>query len=154
PAEIRHEVPDDRERFERLDLDRLPFREVPEARHAGELRLAVDLHAARATLAGLAVPTAGEIARVLLLDPVDQIADHHARVDLDRALLEPAAGAVSTPGPQRARARHHPSPPLRWSPSRSSPAREARPPGGSSRPPSPHPGLYGQPRCIGPIPHV
>ena len=41
--------------------DRLVSVEVVHARHARELRLAVDLHAARAALAGLAVPAQREV---------------------------------------------------------------------------------------------
>ena len=46
--------------------------------HAHEARLAVDLRAARAALARLAVPAASEIVGLGGLDPVNEVEHHHA----------------------------------------------------------------------------
>src|SRR5690606_28286265 len=75
----------------------LALRVVRHPGHAGELGLAVDLHAAGAALAGLAVPPAREVARVLQLGAVDEVEHDHARVDLDPVLDELAAVLVAAP---------------------------------------------------------
>ena len=61
PRDVGHEVLHHREGAHRLDGDRLVERQVVEPRHAHQPRLAVDLRGARAALAGLAVPTHGEV---------------------------------------------------------------------------------------------
>src|SRR5882724_4123360 len=83
--------------------DRLVGLEGVHARHAHEARLAVDLGATRATLARLAVPAAGEVARLRGLDGVDDVEYHHAFLRLHPIVLEGAALRVAAPHPHR----HH-----------------------------------------------
>ena len=66
-------------------------------------RPAVDLGAARAALAGLAVPADGEVGRLGGLQPVDDVEDDLALVDLDVEVLELAVGVVAAPDPELAR---------------------------------------------------
>ena len=65
-------------RAHRLDGDRLVDRDHVEPRHAHQARLAVDFRRARAALAGLAVPAAGEVVRLRGLDLVDDVEHDHA----------------------------------------------------------------------------
>ncbi len=65
------------------------------ARHAHQLRPAVDLGAARAASPGLAVPAHGEGRLLLGLDVVDGVEDDHPRIRLDLVVVELAAFVVS-----------------------------------------------------------
>src|SRR5690606_28156463 len=71
------------------------------------LRPAVDLRAARAALAGLAVPADGEVAGLGRLDAVDRIEDDLALLDLDGEVLQPAALGVAAPDLERLFVSHH-----------------------------------------------
>src|SRR5215510_5422183 len=77
--------------------------------HAHEARLAVDLRAARAALARLAVPAAGEIPRLRRLDGVDHVEDDHALLHGHAVFLEGAALGVAAPHQHGhlGAARHH-----------------------------------------------
>ena len=80
-----------------------PGSNVAHARHAEQLRLAVDLGAARAAATRLAVPAHREIGLLLRLDLVDGVEDDHAGVGLDLVLLELAAALdlrVGAPDPE------------------------------------------------------
>ena len=59
-------------------------------RHAHQPRAAVDLGRARTALPRLAVPAAGQIGRLLGLDLVHRVEDHHALGDLGAVVLEAA----------------------------------------------------------------
>ena len=61
---------------------------------------AVDLRRARAALARLAVPADGEVGRLGGLQPVDDVEDDLALVDLDREVLQLAAVDVAPPDPE------------------------------------------------------
>src|SRR5689334_16588535 len=98
--DVRDQVPDHREGAHRGDGDGLVLLEVREPAHAHQPRLAVDLGAARAALAGLAVPTHGEVAGLGALHAVDRVQDHLALGDLDRVVLDLTAGLVAAPDPQ------------------------------------------------------
>src|SRR5262249_25626871 len=65
--------------------------------HAGQPRLAVDLHRARAALACLAVPADGEVARLSGLQPVQDVEDDLALVGLDLVVDQIARAGVATP---------------------------------------------------------
>src|SRR5512139_4140110 len=91
------EVADHRVGPQRRDRDRLVTREVREPGHAHEPGTAVDLRAAGAALAGLAVPPHREVARLGRLQPVDRVEHDLALGDLDGVVAEPAAGLVATP---------------------------------------------------------
>ena len=64
---------------------------------------AVDFRRARAALAGLAVPAAGEIGRLLRLDRVHGVEHDHALADLGRVLLEAALAVLAAPELERER---------------------------------------------------
>src|SRR5262245_8036089 len=70
PGDVGHQVLDDREGLHRLHGDRLGGAVLIHTGHAGETGLAVDLHAARAALARLAVPAYREVVREPRLDSV------------------------------------------------------------------------------------
>src|SRR5213594_733054 len=97
PGDVGDEILDDRKRLQRLDRDRLARRELVHACHAGEPGPAVDLHAARAALARLAVPPDRQILRESRLDAVQHVQDDHARIDLDAVLDERASRRRSPP---------------------------------------------------------
>ena len=66
-------------RAHRLDRHRLGrCRDHVEPRHAHQARLAVDFRRARAALAGLAIPAAGEVVGLRGLDLVDDVEHDHA----------------------------------------------------------------------------
>src|SRR5213594_2843073 len=94
---VRHvgdEIADQREGPDRRDADGLAGREGVHPGHAHEPRLAVDLRAARAALAGLAVPPAGQVARLGGLQAMDHVEDDHALVEVDVVGLEFTAAAI------------------------------------------------------------
>ena len=66
--------------------------EVGQPGHAHQPRPAVDLGAARAALAGLAVPAHREVAGLGRLQPVDRVEDDLALLDRDGVVAELAAG--------------------------------------------------------------
>ena len=84
---------------QRGDRDR-PGRQRGEPGHAQQLRAAVDLGAARAALAGLAVPPDRQVPGLGGLQPVQHVQNHLALVHGNRVVREPAAGLVAAPHPQ------------------------------------------------------
>src|SRR5467141_4977346 len=105
-GDVGDEVADGREAADRRHRDRLALLEEIHPRHAHEARLAVDLGAARAALAGLAVPAHREVGGLRGLDAVDDVEDHHPGVGLDPVRLEVAAAGVSAEHVHGER-RHH-----------------------------------------------
>ena len=91
------QVPDDREGPQRGHRDRLGLGEGVHPGHAHQPGLAVDLGAAGAALAGLAVPADGQVRGLGRLQPVDDVEDDLALVHLDLELLQHAAGVVAAP---------------------------------------------------------
>ena len=75
----------------RRHRDRLVLGEGAHPGHAQQPRPAVDLGAARAALAGLAVPAHREVRGLGRLEPVDDVEDDLALVDLDGVVLQGAA---------------------------------------------------------------
>ena len=121
PGDIADQVADHRKCLQRLDGDGLIGFEGVHAGHAGQCRFAVDLHAARAALARLAVPATGEIGGVLLLDLVDAVEHHHSCLHVDGVLDEVAIILlIAAPDPKRSVRHGYPPdlPAKRW---RSSP---------------------------------
>src|SRR5262245_7837913 len=98
---VRHEVADQREGADRRHRDRLARLEQIHPGHAHETRLAVDLGAARAALAGLAVPPASQVLSLGRLDLVDHVEDDHPLLGLDRVVLQAAARGVAAEHPHR-----------------------------------------------------
>src|SRR5438093_5143660 len=94
--DVGHEIADDRERLHRRDGDLLAFLERVHARHAHQLRPAVDLGAARAALSRLAVPAHREVRRLRGLDAMDDVEHDHARVGPHVVLLELTAARIAT----------------------------------------------------------
>src|SRR5256712_13216108 len=84
------QILDHREGLDRGDRDDLARRERVHPGHAHEPGVTVDLGAARAALAGLAVPADGEAGRGLRLDPMHDVEDDHPLVGLDGVVLERA----------------------------------------------------------------
>ena len=80
-----------------LDGDGLVERERIQARHAHELRHAVDFGRARAAFARFAVPAHGQIVGLFGLDMVDGVQHHHAFGDFGVVIAELAAGLVAAP---------------------------------------------------------
>src|SRR6266545_329077 len=78
--DIRDQIAVEREGLHGRDSDGGARLEDIHPRHAHEPRSAIDLGAARAALARLAVPAAGQIARLPGLDPMDHIQHHHPLV--------------------------------------------------------------------------
>ncbi len=78
--DVGDEVLDDREGLHRRDRDLRAGLEGVHPGHAHQARLAVDLGAARAALAGFAVPAHGEVGRTQRLDLVDDVEDDHPLV--------------------------------------------------------------------------
>ena len=97
--DVRDEVPDDGERLHRRHGDRLAFGEGVHARHAQQPGQPVDLGRARAALAGLAVPAAGEVGSLVGLDPVDDVEDDLALHGGHDVIGELPAGLVTPPHP-------------------------------------------------------
>src|SRR6476620_3150651 len=107
---VGHEVADHGERAQRCDGDRLGLAEGGHPGHAEKPRHAVDLGAARSALAGLAVPPHREIAGLGRLEPVDDVEDDLALVDLDGVVDELAALGVAAPDPEPRVVAHDPLP--------------------------------------------
>src|SRR5882762_4287905 len=105
-GDVGDEVADGREAADRRHRDRLALLEEIHPRHAHEARLAVDLGAARAALAGLAVPAHREVGGLRGLDAVDDVEHHHARARLDLVFLEVAPAGVAPEHVHRD-GRHH-----------------------------------------------
>src|SRR2546426_183084 len=83
--------------------------ELVHARHAGEPGPPVDLHAAGAAFAGLAVPADGQVVGEPRLDSVQDVEHDHAGVDVDAVLDERAARRRAAPDAEQAL--RHDSPP-------------------------------------------
>src|SRR5207248_10520958 len=79
PGDVADQVLDDREGLHGPDGDRLAGGVLIDAVHTHQTGFAVDLAAARTALAGLAIPSAGQIRRVQSLDAVNHVEDDHAR---------------------------------------------------------------------------
>src|SRR6266508_282351 len=107
--DIRDQIAVEREGLHGRDSDGGARLEDIHPRHAHEPRSAIDLGAARAALARLAVPAAGQIARLPGLDPMDHIQHHHPLVGGHAVLVEGAALGVTPPYPHRelGRGGHH-----------------------------------------------
>src|SRR5882762_9172162 len=105
-GDVGDEVADGRVAADRRHRDRLALLEEIHPRHAHEARLAVDLGAARAALAGLAVPAHREVGGLRGLDAVDDVEHHHARARLDLVFLEVAPAGVAPEHVHRD-GRHH-----------------------------------------------
>ncbi len=95
--DVRDQVLDHRERPHRGDRDGLALLERVHPAHAHQLRHAVDLGAAGAALAGLAVPADREVRGLGRLQPVDDVEDDLALVDLDLVVVEVTALAIAPP---------------------------------------------------------
>ena len=87
----------DRERAQRRDGDDLVLGERAHPGHAQQARAAVDLGAARAALAGLAVPADREVRGLGGLQAMDDVEDDLTLVDLDGEVLQRAVGVVAAP---------------------------------------------------------
>src|ERR1035438_9248897 len=98
--DVGHEVTDDGEGLHRR-YGHLALGQLVHSRHAHETRFAVDLGGARAALAGLAVPSTGEVRCLGGLNTVDDVEDHFALVLGDRVGLEVAPGSVAAPDSHR-----------------------------------------------------
>src|SRR2546427_4564164 len=94
-GDVGDEVADGREAADGRHRDRRALLEEIHPRHAHQARLAVDLRAARAALAGLAVPAHREVGGLRGLDAADAVEHHHPRIRLDAVLLEVPATGVS-----------------------------------------------------------
>src|SRR5947208_2345375 len=105
-GDVGDEVADGRKAADRRHRDRLALLEEIHPRHAQEARLPVDLGAARAALAGLAVPAHREVGGLRGLDAVDDVEHHHARARLDLVFLEVAPTGVAPEHAHRD-GRHH-----------------------------------------------
>src|SRR6266581_4134386 len=131
PGDVGHQVLNDREGLHRLHGDRLRGSELVHARHTGEPWFPVDLHAAGAALAGLAVPADRQVIGELRLDAVQDVEDHHAGIDLDAVLDDGATRCRAAPEAEES-LRHGPPPGLRswrwrWRPDPSAAAAARRP---------------------------
>src|SRR5437867_2640017 len=93
--DVGDEVADRRKAADRRHRDRLALGEEVHARHAHQPRLAVDLRAARAALARLAVPAHGEIGGLGRLDAMNDVEHDHAGIDGDTVLRELTRPAVA-----------------------------------------------------------
>src|SRR5207249_6166342 len=89
------EVADRRKAADRRHRDRLALGEEVHTRHAHQPRFAIDLRAARAALARLAVPAHGEIGGLGRLDTMNDVEHDHAGIDGDTVLRELARSAVA-----------------------------------------------------------
>ena len=94
PGNVGRQIADARKRAHRLDGDGLVGRQRVHARHAHELRHAVDFRRAGAAFAGLAIPAAGEVVGLRRLDFVDDVEHHQALGDLGGVIHELAAAVV------------------------------------------------------------
>src|SRR5690242_18031498 len=97
PRHIGHQILDARERVHRLDGYRLAEVEIAESGHAHEARLAVDLRGTRPALAGLAVPSHGEIVRLFGLNLMDGVEHDHARRNLGDIVAKRTARRIAAP---------------------------------------------------------
>src|SRR5690242_3481349 len=115
-GDVGDEVTDQGKGPDGRDRDRLVLLEDVHPGHAHEPGLAVDLRAARAALAGLAVPAAREVVGLGGLDPVNEVEHHHALAGLDPVFLEAPALGTAPEHPHRERGHHF----LSWKRARSS----------------------------------
>src|SRR6266849_9488595 len=106
PGDVGHQVAHDGEGLHRPQRDRPRERQVGEARHAHQPRQAVHLRRAGPALARLAVPAHREVRRLLGLDAVDRVEDHHPGRDLGGVVREGTAPRVASPDAE-GRGRHH-----------------------------------------------
>src|SRR6202012_74744 len=83
-------------------------------RHAGQPRPAVDLHRARAALAGLAVPADGQVARLGRLQPVQDVQHDLALIHLDLVVGQVARARVAPPDLEVCLVTHVSASPLAW----------------------------------------
>src|SRR6266436_768033 len=134
PGDVRHQILDDREGLHRLHGDDLAGGVLVHARHAGELRLPVDLHAAGPALPRLAVPPHRQVVGESRLDPVQDVQDDHAGIDVHAILDERTARRRAAPDSKGALRHVRPPGPRSWR-RRSRPAPSAAPAG--PRPASP-----------------
>jgi hypothetical protein len=95
PADIGDEILDERERFHRVDDDWLVERERIHASLAGEARAAVDFSGAGAAFGGFAIPADGEVGRLMRLNGMKRVEDHHAFRQRDLIIHGSAAVAVA-----------------------------------------------------------
>src|SRR5881396_3019727 len=104
--DVGDEVADQGERADRRHRDGLALGEEFHAGHAHEPRPPVDLGAARAAFARLAVPADGEVRRLGRLDAVDHVQHHHPFLGLHAIVPELAARRVAAENAHR-EGRHH-----------------------------------------------
>ena len=81
----------------RLDRHRFVQRQIAQARHAHQFRHAVHFRRARSAFARLAVPSTGEVVRLLRLDVMHGIEHDHAFGDFGRVIAKLAAACVAAP---------------------------------------------------------
>src|SRR2546425_5819047 len=104
--DVGHEVADDREGADGRYGDGPAVLEEIHPRHAHQPWLAVDLGAAGAALAGLAVPPAREGLRLRGLNAVNDVQDDHPLVEVHAVVVHLAAPSVAPEHPHRRR-RHY-----------------------------------------------
>src|SRR5205085_5693459 len=90
----------------RLDGHGLLQRKRVQTRHAHELGHSVNFSRARAALAGLAVPSYGEIVGLLGLDPVNGVEHHHSGGYFGGIVLKLSRAFCAAPYSERSRGHH------------------------------------------------
>jgi hypothetical protein len=81
PRDIGRQISNERKSFHRLDGDRLIQWQLVQTGHAHQTGIAIDLSRAGAALPSLAVPTHGQIGRLLTLNLYGGIEHHHPLCD-------------------------------------------------------------------------
>ena len=97
PADIRDQVANEWERAHWFHGDHLVRRQRVHARHAHQAWFTVDFRRARAALAGLAVPAACQVRRLLRLNAMHAVKEHHALGDIHGVLNESTRFLVAAP---------------------------------------------------------
>lgn len=97
PTDVRDQVANEWERTHGFHSDHLVRWQRVHARHAHQAWFAVDFRRARAALAGLAVPAARQVGRLLCLNAVHAVKEHHALGDIHGVLNEGASVLVAAP---------------------------------------------------------
>src|SRR5262249_54875670 len=97
PRDIRYQILDHWEGFQRFDRNRFFQGQITQPRHAHELRQSVHFRGARPTLARLAIPSTRKIRHLRLLDVVHGIEHDHPFGELRRVITELTAVGVAAP---------------------------------------------------------
>jgi hypothetical protein len=97
PRDVCDQVFQDRERLHRFDRDRPIERQIAHPRHTHQLWHPVHFGRARSTLAGLAIPSTGQVVCLGSLDLMDSVEHNHSFGAFGRVILKRPGVRVTAP---------------------------------------------------------